>query len=357
MTDWTCLENYLPAEWMAALTALPPSVTGRVQELRLRANSPVCLSLPGETRQLGSPPLVCRPLQLEQCFLRFCQYAVYAHEWELSQGFLSVAGGIRVGVAGTAVMEGEGVRTVRDVTSLCVRLPRRIPGCSARLQELVTGPGYPVSTLLIGPPSAGKTTLLRDLAAGLATRYRVTVVDERGELAGVEPLVGCDVLLGYPKAVGLRQAVRCLAPEVVLFDELGTPAEVEAVTACAHAGVAVVATLHGRSPADLTGQALAEYLARRRVFARWVFLAGRHTPGVITGCYQPEVRGNELRWTSVDRVGGVGDGSAPIPSTAWAGGVFAADGTAAGDLGSATGLYPVSYAGTVGAVEAYAGVF
>lgn len=357
VTNWQCLREYLPSDWLDALGALPPQAGDRVQEIRLRAEEPIRLSLPAETRLLGEPPMVCDRGRLEECFLRFCQHAVYAHEWELSQGFLSVPGGIRVGVGGRAVLEGERVRTVRDVTSLCVRLPRRMAGCSAPLQRRMTASGYPVSTLLIGPPSSGKTTLLRDLAAGLAHRFRVTVVDERGELAGIEGLAGCDVLMGYPKAIGLRQAVRCLAPDVVLFDELGTPEEVEAVSACAHAGVAVVATLHGYSPADLTGQPLTDRLIKHRAFRNWAFLAGRQTPGRIAGWYQPEVKENGIRWTSADRVGGGGAGSAPLPPSDWTGGVFAPDGTVAGNFGTATGLHALSDAGTVGTADRYAGVF
>lgn len=357
MTDWTILRAFLPVEWMEELLTLSPAITERVQEIRLRAEEPIRLSLPTESCLLGEPPIVCSCRQLEECFLRFCQHAVYAHEWELSQGFLAVKGGIRVGVAGTAILDGNCVRAVRDVTSLCIRLPRRMPGCAAPLQGIVTASGCPVSTLLVGSPSAGKTTLLRDLAVGLARRFRVTVVDERGELAGVEGLSGCDVLKGYPKAVGLRQAVRCLAPEVVLFDELGTAEEIEAVSACAHAGVAVVATFHGRSPKELERQPLVRQLIARRSFLNWVFLMGRQAPGRIKACYQPEVKGDAVCWIPADCIGRDGDGLLSGASSSWAGGVFAPNGTAVGNLGSATGVYALPDGRTVGAADCLAWIF
>lgn len=341
MTDWSCLKGYLPDLWLAALAALPPAVGDSVQEIRLRVDQPVMLSLPSGCRRLGD--FVCDRHWLQDCFMRFCQQAVYAHEWELSQGYLVVPGGIRVGVAGRAILDAGRVRGVRDVTSLCVRLPRRVTGCGALLAEFVIAAGYPVNTLLVGPPSSGKTTLLRDLSARLSRQYRVTVVDERGELAGLSGLDGCDVLLGYPKPTGMRQAVRCLAPEVVLFDELGTTEEVSSVADCAHAGVAVVATLHGRNPEELSCQPLVRSLLRRHIFARWVFLAGRESPGRILGCYSGEVEPDGVHWTRTDCVGGSGSGLLAGASSAPAGAVSGAGGaTVAGD-GTAGGICAPTY--------------
>lgn len=336
MTDWSCLKEYLPDSWLAALMALSPVVRDDVQEIRIRLDQPVMLSLPSGCRQLGD--FVCNRQQLQDCFLRFCQQAVYAHEWELSQGFLAVPGGIRVGVAGRAILESGRVRGMRDVTSLCVRLPRRVTGCGALLADYVTAQGYLANTLVVGPPSSGKTTLLRDLAAQLSRRYRVTVVDERGELSGLSTLPGCEVLVGYPKSTGVRQAVRCLAPEVVLFDELGTAEEVAAVADCAHAGVTVVTTLHGRNPTELSCQPLVRSLLRRRVFARWVFLTGRESPGRILGCYCGEVRADGVRWTRADCVGGGRFGLLDGPSPESTRTVFGASGTTVAGDGTAGGV-------------------
>lgn len=314
MGDFAILRAYLPTEWVNALSSLPPQEQASIQEIRLRAGEPITLSTPTGERilcvssssTLQQPDaLICGPEQLEACFWRFCEESVYAHEQELRQGFIAVRGGLRVGVAGTAVLDGDRVRSVRQVTSLCIRLPRRHAGCASPLLPLVYSSGSLCSTLLIGEPSSGKTSLLRDIAASLAARrVRVTVVDERGELGGVDDLRGCDVLRGYPKAVGILQAVRCLAPQVVVFDELGDASEISAVTACAHAGVAVVASLHGRTPCELAQKTAVRKLVAAQVFEQWVFLQGRHAPGRWRECLYPEVSAGEIVWYSAHRSGG-----------------------------------------------------
>ena len=314
MTSWDNLRPYLPQAWIAALETLPPHKQAGIQEIRLRVGEPVMLSFSSEDRILrASRPstlhqpdtLICRPKELEACFLRFCEESVYAHEQELRQGFIAVRGGIRVGVAGTAVLDGDQVRSVRQVTSLCIRLPRRHAGCAASLMPLIYSEGAVRSTLLVGEPSSGKTSLLRDIAATLAARrVRVAVVDERGEIGGVGGLSGCDVLRGYPKTVGILQAVRCLAPQVVVFDELGDAAEIAAVSACAHAGAATVASLHGRTPFELARKTAARELIDRQVFEQWVFFQGRHAPGRWRECVYPEVTDGEVYWHPADRGGG-----------------------------------------------------
>ena len=324
MKVWSVLRRYLPPEWVENLSALSVSERNAIQEIRLRANAPVMLSTPTGERFFGSSSvttlqqpdtIICRREQLEACFLRFCEESVYAHEEELRQGYIAVPGGIRVGVAATAVSEDGRVSAVRQVTSLCVRLPRRHVGCAASLLSLVHTCDGIQSTLLVGEPSSGKTSLLRDLAATLAARgVRVAVVDERGELGGVDGLMGCDVLRGYTKSVGILQAVRCLAPQVVLFDELGDEEERNAVCACANAGVAVIASLHGNSPQALQKKPSVHRLVEQGVFGQWVFLQGRYAPGEWRECLVPEVKNGEIYWYSADCDRGRGDGAVLLPS-------------------------------------------
>ncbi len=367
--DWTMLEPYLPGKWLQALARLPERIQMQIQELRLRSGQPVTVSMPGGDGYLGrcgvtelkQPGVfVCTAADLERVFLRLCEESVYAHEEELRQGFVSVAGGIRVGVAGTAVYgsdtPGGGVQTVEQITSLCIRLPRRHPGSAAGLLPLLDTERGIHSTLLVGEPSSGKTTLLRELAEQLAARRcRVAVVDERGEIAGVDGLPGCDVLRGYPKPEGIRQAVRCFAPQVILFDELGDGREVAELLDCTRTGVAVVATLHGRSPAELERRPLVRRLAEAGVFECWVFLAGRQCPGAWRQCLEPEVMGDEMAWRAVGGAGGDRVGDVLCPAAVSAGGAAGAGRPAAAGAGTAHELFVPAFVGAVPGAGAESG--
>lgn len=43
----------------------------------------------------------------------------------------------------------------------------------------------PVSLLIIGPPLSGKTTILKDMCRILGEKYKISVIDERSEIAAV----------------------------------------------------------------------------------------------------------------------------------------------------------------------------
>lgn len=254
--DWKELLRYLPRQLASALKNVDSST---VREVRLRRDRPLILSTSsgerfvlrdGQTSAVRCPTTVTvTEADLEETVLRLCGYAVHTHQEELRGGYITTESGLRAGVGGTVSVTDGAPITVGTITSLCLRVSRSHPGCSAELCRRLRQEGTFPSVLLCGQPSSGKTSLLRDMAKRLSEgadgrRWRVTVVDERGELSYGDGLGYCDIIRGCPKPEGIRRAIRLFAPDIVIFDEWGTAAETEAVLDALPCGVAVVTSCH-----------------------------------------------------------------------------------------------------------------
>lgn len=297
LTEFAKAAVYLPEGLKDAVLMLPDSITSSIQEIRLRADAPVSLSLPdGEwmVSMSGNPVLqdngdilFCSRDQLDECFMKLCEYSVHSHQQELRAGYITAANGCRAGIAGTAVAENGKVVSYRGITSICLRVARVHDGCAKELMSALWNGCRIQSALVCGEPSSGKTSLLRDLARLLSTggrgrRWKTSVVDERGELSGNGSLGLCDVLKNCPKAIGIQQAVRCLAPDIVIFDELGTTEETRAVIEGLNSGVAAISSAHCRDPESLLRRPPLAAALESGAFELVIFLEGRHTPGRLS---------------------------------------------------------------------------
>lgn len=318
MDNWNrSIEEITPA-WRDVLRYLPEEDRVRVQEIRMRALSPLLLSLTDGlwylrtdsrlTRCEEDPLIMCDRRGVEDTFLRLCGYAIHAHEGELQQGFVRAENGCRCGIAGDMVTQEGQVRSFRKVTGLCLRIAREHPGCANELVRELYVNDCPRSLLICGEPASGKTSLLRDLARQLSDPVkgkglRVAVVDERGELAGLDTLHNCDVLTGCPKPAGIMQAIRCLSPDVVLFDELGGTKEIEAIRQGLRCGVAVIASIHAPDSEALWRRKAVRELLEDGAFSQIAFLEGRRSPCKVRCIYSDEEWRNAVCGISTADIG------------------------------------------------------
>ena len=298
-----------------------------LQEIRIRAGQPVFLIIDGAEWVLGEQGLLsgsgaktaprAEKRLLKELLEIFARHSLYAYEDEIRQGFLTIEGGHRVGLCGKAVLEGDKVRTIKEISSLNIRIAHEKRGCADAVFPYLFEDGGLVNTLLVSPPGAGKTTMLRDMIRQVSdgSRYgpgrSVAVVDERSEL-GQACFLGqpqcdlgmrTDVLDGCPKAVGMMMAIRSMAPYAVAVDEIGTKEDLEALRQASNCGCRILATVHGSSVFDLTNKPVISEMVREKVFGRYVVLGKSPHPGTAIGIYDEnrrELINDEVSWDCAD---------------------------------------------------------
>lgn len=269
----------LPDRLRRSMPILPPEEMTRVEEIRLRAGRPMMLTVSGGARYLDGPEV--EQNELEYLLQKASKWSVHTVLEQLREGYMTVEGGHRIGVAGTAVMEAGRVRTLRDIFSVNIRVARQIKGCARNvICGMKTGSAVK-NTLILAPPGVGKTTLLRDMVRTLSEAgLRVAVADERGEVAAVwkgraqMDLGGCtDVLTGCPKGQAVQMLLRGMNPQVIAFDEITAPEDVRAVEQSVGCGAAVLATAHAEQVADLRRRSVYRALLEGGVFETFIFLS------------------------------------------------------------------------------------
>lgn len=260
-----------------------------LREIRLRLGCPPLLW--GDCRPGWFSPgkAVCDTQNLSRILIALGGGSEEAVREELTNGFISLAGGHRVGVCGRAVQVGGSIRTLRDITSLNIRIHRFVPDAARPIEDrFFTSAGAPRSLLILSAPGRGKTTMLCAAGAMIAKRCVVGAADERGELR--DDLIACggmvDIISLCNKAVAMEMLVRSMGPQVVLCDELGEASDAAAVRQAALQGCAVVATAHG-SDLGRMPKAVAE-LVHNNIFETVVLLAADGEVGSVAAIYTGE---------------------------------------------------------------------
>lgn len=276
-----------------------------LREIRLRAGKP--LMVYGDLGEMyiderGKPTIMDNAAivsikDIRETLEYVSNYSLYAYEEEIKGGFITMPGGNRVGICGRAVCDREGLKTIRNISFVNIRMAHQIKGCSDKIMEQLYENEMFLHTLIVSPPCCGKTTLLRDIIRNVSDGFgahvgqTVGLVDERSEIAACnlgipqnDIGIRTDVMDGCPKAFGMSMLIRSMSPGVLAVDEIGSKDEVTAIKYAINCGTKILATIHGSSIEELLKKPEVKTLLEEEIFERIIILSGGK-PGRIQGIY------------------------------------------------------------------------
>lgn len=239
----------------------------KITEIRLRTYKKICVYY-GTKEQIIDIEILLE--DLITILRNISSNSIYSVQQDINNGFLTISGGHRVGVVGEVILSEGKVKNIKNISSMNIRIAHEYIGVSDKIIPFVFEQGKRKNCIIVSPPLCGKTTLLRDIVRNLSNKGKnIVIVDERGEIAAMSNGksyldIGerTDVISYVPKEIGMQMAVRSMAPDIVVTDEIGTSMDVQAINYLCRSGVSFITTMHGNSLKDVMQSDIKEIILK-----------------------------------------------------------------------------------------------
>lgn len=302
MNYYNDIIHYFDEKIKYVLENIDENIVCRITEIRIRRNKPIVIIIKNTTYFLDyNSDIYDYPThnavdinnkEFDELLLKLCNYSVYSSMESMKKGYISLKNGSRVGIASTSVYENNELKTIKDISSINIRIPKDVNGAADKVLNFLYVNSFP-SIIISGKPNSGKTTLLRDLAYQLSNGFnndykKIAIIDERNEIAGKynneyssKIGVNTDVLTGFNKSTGIEIATRTLSPEMIICDEISTIDELESIKFAFSSGLSFALSIHANSIDELKSKQIAQMLLNTGQF-EYIVMLDNYT-------YQPKI--------------------------------------------------------------------
>lgn len=270
----------------------------KINEIRLRSGKYLTVSVMGDELYVtdsgklsgnSNNAVSINETDIDYTYKTALRNTIYSFKREISQGYIITEGGNRVGFCGTAVLDEYGKNeTLKNISSISIRIAREVLGISKDLIDKLNLSESLNNILILGPPSSGKTTLLRDLCREIGNKKRISLIDEKNEIAATFKSVAqndvgnfTDTFDSYGKYYGILTAVKMMSPQLIVCDEIGTKDDLEALDYAINSGVNIIATMHSNSIEDVYKKPYMKDMFSRNAFDYIVLLGTNKDLGKV----------------------------------------------------------------------------